>query len=120
MPVAAPIDAAVPLSIAVRDGSTGRGAKNLAFEPLSPADCLRHTPHTPIGPVVARLESLAFRGWQVVPVPFHEWASLPTEPEAKGAYVRAKLDLAKARLNQTQGRATSGVTVGGGEPPSKL
>ncbi|KAG2448868.1 hypothetical protein HYH02_006218 [Chlamydomonas schloesseri] len=51
----------------------------LSVEVLSAGCCALDPPHHALGPAVARLRSLEFRGWSPLVVPFHEWAALAAE-----------------------------------------
>ncbi|GLC34473.1 hypothetical protein PLESTB_001257300 [Pleodorina starrii] len=59
----------------------------ICLEVLSARCCTLHPPHRPMGPAVARLRSLEFRGWTPLVVPFDEWAALAPE-DSPLAWVR--------------------------------
>lgn len=81
----------------------------LSVEVLSAGCCALDPPHHALGPAVARLRSLEFRGWSPLVVPFHEWAALAAEEgpaalaltaEPDGAAKRAAALLAAAAARQ--------------------
>ncbi|GLI64034.1 hypothetical protein VaNZ11_007172, partial [Volvox africanus] len=51
----------------------------ICLEVLAAGCCTLDPPHRPMGPSVARLRSLEFRGWTPLIVPFYEWAALAPE-----------------------------------------
>ncbi|EFJ52327.1 hypothetical protein VOLCADRAFT_102988 [Volvox carteri f. nagariensis] len=51
----------------------------ICLEVLAAGCCTLDPPHRPMGPAVARLRSLEFRGWTPLVVPFYEWAALASE-----------------------------------------
>ncbi|GIL45732.1 hypothetical protein Vafri_2898 [Volvox africanus] len=51
----------------------------ICLEVLAVGCCTLDPPHRPMGPSVARLRSLEFRGWTPLIVPFYEWAALAPE-----------------------------------------
>ncbi|GFR40093.1 hypothetical protein Agub_g641 [Astrephomene gubernaculifera] len=76
---------------------------SICLEVLAAGCCTLDAPYRPMGPAAARLQSLEFRGWTPLVVPFHEWAALAAEDrppvaaeqataEARKLYLRRKLE----------------------------